>query len=436
MKTIIFNIEYSHKESINYDSRVYSSIVRWSLERYFENKEYKSIYNEAIKIFKINSYLLNCAVREAKGIYKAELEKIKDAKENNRAYNKPQFGQIKKLTKGYITKEEYKKQRNRGFFSEGQVFYNGNRLFQIDLKNQTIIYKRSCHEHINLKITETLKNKRKLLFEKIYFAMQNKSAPISFRVRADKLYISFDETFIGKEKQFKNLKQNRILGIDLNPNYIGLSILEFNKQDEFKIIHKRVFDISDLNDSSRNKIKYELYQIDNQIIQLCNHFKCSKLSIEDLKFEKSTKHWSKKKNKLCKNQFRYSQITQHLNTLCNVYGVEFIEVNAAYSSFIGNCIHGNEKTPDMIAASIEIARRGYKKYLKNWFYPALITKERIKEVIGTQWKDELKLNFTSWKIMFKQIKESKLRYRFPLVDKVAVLSKNYYKKKITLYCFS
>ena len=70
MKTIIFKVEYSNKESIDYDSRVYSSIVRWALERYFENKDYKTVYNDAIKKFKINSYLLNCAVREAKGIYK------------------------------------------------------------------------------------------------------------------------------------------------------------------------------------------------------------------------------------------------------------------------------------------------------------------------------------------------------------------------------
>ena len=437
MKTIIFKVEYSNKESIDYDSRVYSSIVRWALERYFENKDYKTVYNDAIKKFKINSYLLNCAVREAKGIYKTELEKIKEAKKENRVYHKPCFGQIKRLVKGYITKEEYKKQRNRGFFSEGQVDYNGNRLFQIDLQNQIIIYKRSRHEHISLKILENLKGKRKLLFGKIYLAMQNKSAPISFRIRDDKLYISYDETLIEKEKQFKNLKQNRILGLDLNPNYIGVSVLEFDDNDKFKIIHKKVFDITELNEyGNKNKTKYELQQINNQIIQLCNHFKCSKLSIEDLKFKKSDKFFSKAKNKLCKNTFRYSQIKNHLQILCNVYGVEFVEVNAAYSSFVGNCIYGNETTPDMIAASIEIARRGYKKYLKDWFYPSIISMDRYREVLGNQWKKELKLHLRSWKTMFKQIKESKLRYRFPLVDKVAVLSKNYYKKKINLYCFN
>ena len=67
---------------------------------------------------------------------------------------------------------------------------------------------------------------------------------------------------------------------------------------------------------------------------------------------------------LCKNKFRYSFVKNHLTTLCNVYGVELIEVNAAYSSIIGNFRHGSDTCPDMIAASIEIARRSYKKFEK------------------------------------------------------------------------
>lgn len=96
----------------------------------------------------------------------------------------------------------------------------------------------------------------------------------------------------------------------------------------------------------------------------------SKIAIEDLKFKKNNKFWSKDLNRLCKNKFRYSFIKQHLTTLCNIYGVELIEVNAAYSSIIGNFIYGSDRCPDMIAASIEIARRAYKKFQKGWIYPS------------------------------------------------------------------
>ena len=436
MKTISFKIEYTNRESINYDSKVYSSIMRYSLELFFKGLTTTQVYQNVCSKFKLNSHLCNCALREGYGIYKAELLKQKEFKKNNKIYHKPAFGNLIKLNKGLITKDEYNKQRNRGIFSEGENgCAKGNRLFKIDLQNNSVIYKRSRNEHIELKIKEKLSDKRKRILESLYLTMENKVSPVSFRVKDDNLYISYDESVVEQYKRFKDLKSNRILGVDLNPNYIGLSILEFDKNNNFKIIHKRVFDLSELNEQSTNKVKYELQQIDNDILRLCKHFRVSKLCVEDLKFKKSNKFWSKKLNKLCKNKFRYCQIKNHLQTLCSVYGVEFIEVNACYSSFVGNFCYGNDNTPDPIAASIELARRGYKKFSKEWFYPPLIDGERIKEVLGNQWKKELKLAYKSWKTFFNQIKKLGLKYRFQLDGSKAVFSKDYYKKKTILYCF-
>lgn len=90
----------------------------------------------------------------------------------------------------------------------------------------------------------------------------------------------------------------------------------------------------------------------------------------------------------------------------------------------------------MIAASIELARRGFKKFQKEWFYPPVVYIERIKEVLGNQWKKELKLNFNSWIGLFNQIKKLELKYRFQLDGSMAVFSKTYYKKKVNLYKFA
>lgn len=429
MKTISFKIEYANQESIDYDSRVYSSIVRYAFNRLQENNSATLTYQDVIKKFILNSHLCNCAIREAYGIIK-RFKKDEFPK-------KFHFGDIKKRSKCLITKDEYKQSRNLGFFSEGENgCAKGNRLFKIDLQNNSVIYKRSRNEHIELKIKEKLSDKRKRLLESLYLTMENKVSPVSFRVKDDNLYISYDESIIEQYKRFKGLKQNRILGIDLNPNYIGLSILEFDSKDEFKVIHKRVYDLSELNESeTTNKVKFETQQIDNETLKLCKHYKVGKLVVEDLKFKKDNRFWSKKLNRLCKNKFRYSTIKQHLQTLCNIYGVEFIEVNACYSSFIGNFIYGSNTTPDMIAASIEIARRGYKKFSKEWFYPSVVSTERLQEVLGNQWKKELKLNYVGWKTFFNQIKKLGLKYRFQLDGSKAVLSKNYYKKKTILYCF-
>ena len=429
MKTLHFKIEYTNKESIDYDSRVYSSIVRYSYNRLKENNSTTLTYQDVRTKFNLNSHLCNCAVREAQGIIK----RFKKEELPKKFY----FGEFKRYIKGLITKDEFKQSRNLGLFSEGEQGSKGNRLFKIDLINQVIIYKRSRKEHIPLKIKENLSPKRKRLLESIHLVMINRLSPVSFRVKDDNLYITYDETVVESFKKFKDLKSNRILGIDLNPNYIGLSILEFQSDNSFQVIHKQVFDISELNEiGSTNKVRYELQQIDNEILKLCKHFKVSKLCVEDLKFKKNNKFWNKKLNRLCKNKFRYCQIKNHLQTLCNVYGVEFIEVNAAYSSFVGNFIYGGETTPDMIAASIELARRGYKKFQKEWFYPPMVTLERVKEVLGNQWKKELKLSFNSWIGLFNQIKKLELKYRFQLDGSMAVFSKFFYKKKLNLYSFA
>ena len=155
----------------------------------------------------------------------------------------------------------------------------------------------------------------------------------------------------------------------MNPNYFGISILEFNYKDNFKVLFKECIDLTKLQERSKNKVHFELYEIDHRILKLCKTWHVSKIAVEDLKFKKSDKFWSKDLNRLCKSQFRYSFIKTHLQTLCNVYGVELVEVNAAYSSIIGNFVHGSGQCPDPVAASIEIARRSYKKFQKGWIYP-------------------------------------------------------------------
>ena len=85
----------------------------------------------------------------------------------------------------------------------------------------------------------------------------------------------------------------------------------------------------------------------------------------------------------------------------------------------------------MIAASIEIARRGFKKFEKGWFYPN-IKDERIDE----QWKQTLS-GFDNWKSAFQEIKKTKVKYRFLLLDYIqnAVFSKFYSQKLISRYSF-
>lgn len=75
--------------------------------------------------------------------------------------------------------------------------------------------------------------------------VDNRQITITVSLTKNDIYLTFDESKI-LDCNFKDLKKNRVLGIDMNPNYIGLSILEFDENDKFKILNKQVFDLTKL----------------------------------------------------------------------------------------------------------------------------------------------------------------------------------------------
>ena len=425
MKTISFKVKTNEElqKVISEDSRICSAMRRYAFNRLQDGIKQREIYQMIINKFDCNCHLANSALRNANALYSINKDK------------KVYFGKYLRFKKGLISKDELKESKDNGILSEGEMNQKGNRLFKIEVENNKFLYKRACKEHYNLIIDEKLSDKRKQILSRLQILMTEKKIPVTIRLKKDIIYITYDEKIVENYRKFNNLFTNRVLGIDLNPNYFGISVIEFNYNDIFKIIHKEVIDVSNLQTKSKDKIKYELYEINHRILRLCRQWHVGKLACEDLKFNNKKKFWSKSLNKLCKNNFRFNIIKSHLETLCNTFGVEFIEVNAAYSSIIGNFIHGSNNCPDMVASSVEIARRAYKKFEKGWIYPRVISTQRYKEVLGNQWKEELELAYMSWKGLSGKIKESKLKYRFQLNPSNAVFSKTYLKKSIIVYNF-
>ena len=194
--------------------------------------------------------------------------------------------------------------------------------------------------------------------------VENKQLTLSVSLNNDFIWLTFDESLLNIQEKFKDLKSNRVLGIDLNPNYIGLSILEFNKNNEFKVLHKQVFDLSNLNITSKkssvdksskyltSKRKFELIQICYEINKLMNTWKCSKLILEDLNIKPNNKGSGRTFNRLCNNVWNRNLVVNKLKILSVIYSYELVEINPVYSSFIGNILYGSENCPDMIASSI------------------------------------------------------------------------------------
>ena len=434
MITLKLKFKTNELDILKNDERIYSSIVRYSYNRFKEKSlSQTEIYQDLISKFKdFPSHLITSAMREGKSIYSLNKDK------------KVCFGKLKQYNKKLISKEEYQSSRNRGFTSEGSStkIHHGNQYFKIDLNENKIIYKRSRNVHIDLNLYILNKRNRTLL-TLLKESMQNSIDAVTFKIKDNYIFITFDESKINLNKKFQNLKSNRVLGIDLNPNYIGLSILEFNKHDEFKVLHKQVFDLSNLNVTSKksssdrtskyltNKRKFELIQVCYEINKLMNYWKCSKLVLEDLSIKSSDKKQGRTFNRLCNNVWNRNLVVNKLKMLSSIFGYELVEVNPVYSSFIGNLLYGSENTPDMIASSIEIARRGFKKFSKGWFYP-IFNVDNLNE----QWKQTLS-GIEDWKSAFNQIKKSKMMYRFQLQDYLinAVFRKFYKKLNKQIYIF-
>lgn len=272
------------------------------------------------------------------------------------------------------------------------------------------------------------------------------------------IYITFDNSKL--ESNFYKTKKNRVIAIDINPNYLGYSIVDWKTEKEYKIVDKGVFDMSLINEKEnnlkcssndkkklyiKNKRDYEVIKITHRLFDLAKQYKCEVFSIEKLNIKTKDLNKGKKLNKLINNQWNRNKFINVLKKLVNSSSTSLLEVEPAYSSILGNLIYREELLPDMILSSIEIGRRGLefqnqyllniKEYKKNIIQPDFdLVKERISKSL-----EELNIQsqIQSFEELYSILKKSKVKYRFLLESSniSRVFSKNYKKSYIKLYSF-
>ena len=413
--------------------RVFSSAVRMAFNRFQDGMPETEVYARVSKHFQVNCWIILSATKEAHNLFDSVKSRhiVFGGIHNLKQY----------LTK-HITREQYTYNRMNPVCSVGCKNHKGNRLINFDLTHNRIEYKPSSSIHKEIQFCPV---KKKLADElaKVQELTDQKKMPVTVKFTDKHLFLTYDESLIYNEA-YKGLKHNRVLGIDMNPNYIGVSVIEFDNHDEFRVLHKEVYDLSRLTKPSgmastdtkskyyTNKLKHETLAIAHKINRLVDYWKCSKLAVEDLSIKPKDQKKGKTFNRLCNNKWEKQLFINKLKMLAGIHKYELVEVNPAYSSIVGNFAYGSPTTPDMVAASIEIARRAYKKFEKGWFYPKFNV-ERTDE----QWKQTLS-GVKTWKSLFLKIKESKLKYRFLLSDYIgnAVLSKRNHSQKWERYLFA
>ena len=346
-----------------------------------------------------------------------------------------------------ISKEEFNSKRLSPLYSIGQETNPSvkcNRKFFIESTSK-VIFKPSKKQKFELVINVNSKKYKRYL-ELLIRHQELRDLSITYKLSANFIWISFDESILKDEvKQFKKI-ENRIIGIDMNPNYIGYSIIDWTNSQKFNIIDKGVLSIKQINDKGElliknhtsssdsrkikltNKRNFEILECSKFLVEKMKHFKCSIFAIEDLNIKSKDLDKGKKFNRLCNSNWCRNKLVNNLQKWCNIYNVQFLKVKSDYTSFIGNLVFRGLKLPDMILSSIEISRRAFEFYhqyilkdkeiQKNIVFITLT--ERIKKLI-CQSLEELSINYLNWNSLldlYKFLKKSKCKYRFPLEKRV------------------
>lgn len=331
-----------------------------------------------------------------------------------------------KLSKGIGDKQKWKESRLLALVYYGETSRNGNRFFDLSKLDQGIIIFKPEKTKLKLEINiNTNKYKELRILRDLAI---NKSIPITIKLSYNKIYLTYDVSILNKTnldiKKFYNeinnikdknqrkklisnkhrehelyLKQgklDRYIGLDLNPDGIGYSIVDNN----MNIINKGYFDLSKI--IKNKKRKYETSIIIKRIFSLIKHFKAHTIVLEELNIENKD-NGNRISNRKINNLWNRTYIKELIERRCAETGTLKICINPVYSSFIGNIIH-NEYDP--IAASLEVVRRGINKYSKGGFYPEF----NITNFINDKRYDEIR-ECKTWKDMYSLFITSKWSYR-------------------------
>ena len=153
-------------------------------------------------------------------------------------------------------------------------------------------------------------------------------------------------------------KSNRVIGIDLNPAWIGVSVIDISGNpasvDSVKILDHRLHKIDVPFSAAYENMTSIMSNVARTIINLARAWNCG-LIVHENGLGKLA--WSKKKKKTQTiNYWSRNIIISSLQRRCKLAGIQLLPTWASYSTTIGNICFN---LPDACASAVEIARRGY-----------------------------------------------------------------------------
>ena len=344
----------------------YSSVLHYAYNRRFDGfneKETEKQLNSLNNIHLIKSYLKRCAVKLATRLI--EIDKKKRI-----------FGGRKNFIarcKGKISRDEFIEKRLSNLYVVGESNYHGNRFVIINEDLESFTFKPTRKDKIILTIDGRYKRYKSIL-NKLYHLQKDKQISITYELDNEYIYLTYDETLLNQFVDYKPIK-NRIFAIDLNPNYIGWSVVDWKNSSKFEVVKSGVISIKNINDIDfglkgksneskeriyiNNKRIFETYEISKLLVNTAKYYRCEVFGLEELNIKSKDTTRGKHYNKLVNNVWNRNKLVNNIKKKCNIYSIRVMLAKPNYSSFVGNFLFRDLNLPDMVLASIEIGRRCY-----------------------------------------------------------------------------
>ena len=93
----------------------------------------------------------------------------------------------------------------------------------------------------------SLKKNYEKILKKLCEHAEIDDMPITFSIDQEHVRISFEEAKLFEKKE-NNQKKNRVLAVDMNPNYIGWSVVDWKSERNFEVVNAGCYSFKFLND--------------------------------------------------------------------------------------------------------------------------------------------------------------------------------------------
>jgi IS605 OrfB family transposase len=186
----------------------------------------------------------------------------------------------------------------------------------------------------------------------------NNNKPVTVRCfrrehKSEKWYISLTTYDVSVHRV--SHKKNGAIGIDLNAESIDVACINVDGNLKWKKTYRLDFE-----DKSTGQSQAQVWNICADIVEKAENELCP-IVIENLDFSKkkaSMREQPKGYNRML-SQFCYDKFRRTLQSRCDKYGIQLIQVNPAYSSIIGMIkFMGRYGLNSGTAAGMTLARRG------------------------------------------------------------------------------